>query len=246
MSGTSLRWRRPANLVVVVTCEHASCAVPRELGSLGLPFGVLRSHRGWDEGALPIATAIAEALRAPLFAGAWSRLVADLNRSAEHPYVVPRTVDGRSVPGNRLTPAQRRQRLDEYWHPWRFEAARRITSLSSSAFVLHLSVHTFVQRLRGVTRPNDIGLLHDPDRPREVALCEALKAPLVAAGLSVRRNFPYFGNTDGFTSWLRRVVPPRRYGGIEIECNQRLARTAAGQQRLAAGLVAALRGAMRR
>lgn len=239
-------WRPPATLGVVVTCEHASAAVPRELGDLGLPAAVLRSHRAFDVGALPIAKALAKALQAPLHAGRWSRLVADLNRSSDHPRVVARAVDGRPVPGNLLSRAERQRRIDDCWRPYRDEASRAIVALASRTFVLHLSVHTFVASLHGVERGNDIGLLHDPDRPREVAFCEALKPPLVALGFTVRRNFPYFGSTDGFTSWLRQVVPERRYAGIEIECNQRLSRTAAGQRRLAAGLVAALRGAMGR
>ncbi len=240
MTGRSPFWP-PAGLLVVVTCEHASAAVPGELGDLGLPAAVLRGHRSFDEGALPIAKVLAKALQAPLHAGLWSRLVADLNRSSDHPRVVARAVDGRPVPGNLLSRAERHRRIQDYWQPYRDEASRAIKALASRAFVLHLSVHTFVASLHGVERSNDIGLLHDPDRPREVAFCEALKAPLAAAGLKVRRNFPYFGNTDGFTSWLRQVVPERRYAGIEIECNQRLARSAAGQRRLAKGLVGALR-----
>lgn len=234
-------WRPPKGLGLVITCEHASPLVPRDLGDLGLPRDVLRSHRSFDVGALPIARALARSLHAPLFAGRWSRLVADLNRSADHPHVVARRVDGRPVPGNLLSRAERQQRIDDHWRPYRDDATLAIASHSSWGFVLHLSVHTFVESLHGVERSNDIGLLHDPDRPREVAFCEALKTPLMAAGLSVRRNFPYFGNTDGFTSWLRRVVPPRRYAGIELECNQRLARSAAGQRRLAKALVGALR-----
>lgn len=241
MRGEEPAWEVPKVLRAVVTCEHASSAVPRELEGLGLPPAVLCSHRGWDVGALPIAKALATALQAPLHVGLWSRLVVDLNRSDQHPRVVARAIDGRQIPGNRLSNDQRRRRLDAYWRPWRFEAAREIASLSSSYVVLHLSVHSFVETLHGVERPNDIGLLHDPRRPREVAFCEALKVPLVAAGLKVRRNFPYFGHTDGFTSWLREVIPKRLYLGIEIECNQRLSRTPAGQRRLAKALVGALR-----
>lgn len=239
-------WRSPARLGVVITCEHARPAVPRALGDLGLSRQVLRSHRSFDVGALPIARTLAAALQVPLHAGRWSRLVADLNRSEDNARVIARSVDGRPVPGNRLSRSERRRRLDEYWHPWRFEAVREITAMSSFASVLHLSVHSFVERLGGVERTNDIGLLHDPGRPREVAFCDALKESLVTSGLRVRRNFPYFGTTDGFTAWLRRVVPPRRYAGVEIECNQRLARTAAGQRRLAKALVEALRAVLSR
>lgn len=234
------RWRRPVGLQVVITCEHASAQVPRELGGLGLPPEVLRSHRSFDPGALPIARGLARGLGAPLYEGRWSRLVVDLNRSVDHPRVAARTVDGMPVPGNRLSPAERQQRVDAYWRPFRDQVTMDVSVGVTHGSVVHLSVHSFVERLHGVERTNDIGLLHDPGRPREVAFCEALKAPLVAAGLSVRRNFPYFGTTDGFTSWLRARTPPRFYVGIEIECNQRLSRTAAGQRRLVKALVGAL------
>lgn len=229
---------------VIVTCEHAAASIPPELGTLGLPAAVRRSHRAWDAGALPIARALAKALGAPLHAGQWSRLVADLNRSHDHPFVVPRRVDKQVVPGNRLDDGQRKWRLAKYWSPWRDSAHAAIEAAARRGVVLHLSVHSFTPSLGGVDRPNDIGLLHDPARAREVALCEALKAPLVAAGLSVRRNFPYFGNTDGFTSHLRDALPASRYLGLELECNQRLVVRPAGQRRAAAALIAAFRATL--
>jgi predicted N-formylglutamate amidohydrolase len=234
-------WRAPAALQVVVSCEHASARIPGKLGDLGLPAAVLASHRAFDAGALAVAKAVARALDAPLHAGRWSRLVVDLNRSRNHPRVVPRRVDGRAIRGNALTAAARDQRLDEYWAPWRERAAARILAMLAAGPVLHLSVHSFVERLHGIERRNDIGLLHDPDRPLEVAFCAALKALLVDAGLAVRRNFPYFGNTDGFVQHFRLAQPAAPYLGVEIECNQRLARTADGARRLATALVLATR-----
>lgn len=234
-------WRRPPRLQVVVTCEHASNAVPRDLHGLGLPASVLRSHRGWDPGALPIARSLAKVLAAPLHVGPWSRLVVDLNRSDDHPRVIARRVDGRTVPGNVLSAAARQDRIDWHWRPWRDAVVRDIESAAARGLVLHLSVHSFVEKLGGVERKNDVGLLHDPRRPQELAFCEALRRPLAAAGLVVRRNFPYFGHTDGFTSWLRSRWPANRYLGIEIECNQRLSRTVPGQRRLLRALGDALR-----
>ncbi len=230
----------PHGRQLLVTCEHASPAVPKELADLGLPRAVLRSHRSWDPGALGIAEAIARTFAVPLHRGLWSRLVADLNRSEDHARVVAERVDGRPVPGNQLDAAALAQRLRTYWRPYRQQAETAITAAARSTGVLHLSVHSFTPKLGGVERRNDIGLLCDPQRPLEVAFCDALKKELVARGLSVRRNFPYFGNTDGFTTHLRARLPVRRYLGIEIECNQRLVAKAAGERKVAAVLVAAL------
>lgn len=228
-------------LAVVVTCEHASRAIPAELGDLGLPAGVASSHRAWDPGAAGIAKALAKALDAPLHLGRWSRLVVDLNRSRNHPMVIARRLDGRDLPGNRIDRGARTWRLAKYWSPYRDAATADLLAAAGRGVALHLSVHSFTPALNGKVRPNDIGLLHDPDRSWEVALCDGLKPHLVEAGLSVRRNFPYFGNTDGFTSHMRRVLPANDYVGIEIECNQRLVASRAGERRVAAALVVAMR-----
>ncbi len=37
----------------------------------------------------------------------------------------------------------------------------------------------------------------------------------------VRRNYPYRGNADGFTTYLRKKYPGSKYIGIEIEINQK-------------------------
>lgn len=215
--------------------------MPAPLRDLGLDARVLRSHRGHDAGAAVIACALAAALEVPVYLGKWSRLLVDLNRSADHAGVIATRVDGRLIPANQLTAAARRQRLERYWMPWRRMAEAGIRALAARVPVLHLSMHSFTPRLHGVERRADLGLLHDPHRSREVAFCEALKGPLHDAGLSVRRNFPYFGDTDGFTTHLRSALPAGRYLGIEVECNQREVGTVVGQRRFAQALLSALR-----
>lgn len=226
---------------VVVTCEHASCAVPPALRGLGLPAAVLRQHVGWDPGALPVARAIARACGAPLRAGRWSRLVADLNRSEDHPRVIAARVLGRDVPGNTgLDAASRAARLRRYWRPFRRDCAGLVAAAVARGTCLHLSVHSFVEELHGVERPYDIGLLFHPQRSRERAVVTALQGALRAEGFTVRKNAPYFGHTDGHTQRLRAAHPAGRYLGIEIELNQRLARTVAGQRRFAAAFARAV------
>jgi hypothetical protein len=148
----------PATFHVVVTCEHAAAAIPRKFGDLGLPAAVRASHRAYDAGALGIAKAIAKALQAPLHVGAWSRLVVDLNRSHDQPAVIPRRVDGRPIAGNQVDGLARKQRVLEYWMPYRMAATADIAAASHRGVVLHLSVHSFTPTLRGVVRRNDIGL----------------------------------------------------------------------------------------
>jgi len=58
--------RRGLAVTLVLCCEHARAAVPRRLGTLGLPAAVLQGHRGFDVGALPVARGLARAFDRPL------------------------------------------------------------------------------------------------------------------------------------------------------------------------------------
>ena len=85
---------------VVVSVEHASPRVPAGLDGLGLSARFLASHHGWDPGAAEVGRDLARGIGAPLHLGRWSRLVADLNRSARHPRVIAQTSGYRRIPGN--------------------------------------------------------------------------------------------------------------------------------------------------
>ena len=84
----------------VVSIEHASNAIPPELGTLGLTNEILESHVAWDPGAEYVGRKLASAVRSPIVVGQFSRLVADLNRSPENHESVPSTAFGVAVPGN--------------------------------------------------------------------------------------------------------------------------------------------------
>lgn len=204
----------------VVTCEHAGNRVPGELTRVMAPArAMLRTHRGWDPGALEAAVDFARALGCWLYASDVSRLVIDLNRSLGAPDLLGPPLRG--LPG----PARERI-LARHYRPYRREVERRIATLAARGPVTHLSVHTFTPVRNGVRRDVDVGLLFDPGRPRERALCEAWKSvlELSAPDLRVRPNQPYAGTDDGFTTHLRTRFPDDRYAGIELELNQRFPR----------------------
>lgn len=220
---------------VLVTCEHASNRVPAELDGLGLPAAVLEKHVGWDPGAAFVARGLSQAMRVPLHLGSWSRLVVDLNRSPDHPRAIPRHLSGRRIRVNELDAKGRAARLARYWQPYRSAVERSVrTRIAKAGACLHLSIHSFVERLYGRERRLDFGLLYEPARPRERAFIDGLFPLLEQQGFVVRRNRPYFGNTDAFVTWLRTQHPAEQYLGIEIEMNQRIARTPAGRRRLLA------------
>jgi predicted N-formylglutamate amidohydrolase len=221
-------------LHLLLTCEHASNAVPRTYSVLFPRDGrVLRSHRGFDIGALAVARHLSRALRAPLYAGSVTRLVVDLNRSLGH----------RHLHSEFLADVERAQRLEivERYHAPHWETVEQHVAgrLRRGVWVVHVAVHSFTPALRGEVRNADVGLLYDPSRRREALLCRGWKEILAetAPALRVRFNYPYRGVSDGLTTWLRRRFPAGRYVGVELEMNQRRLQAPADRAALA-GIVA--------
>ena len=77
------------------------------------------------------------------------------------------------------------------------------------------------------TGDTDVGLLYDSRHRGESALCRRWAACLrrLDPGLRVRLNYPYRGDSDGLTTWLRRQHARSRYVGVEFELNQALVGT---------------------
>ena len=215
---------------IVLSCEHARNRVPPRYAPLfSAAKRVLRTHRGYDIGALPLARYLEQRFQAPLFTGSVTRLVVDLNRSIGHPQL-------HSSYLARLDREERREVIERYYRPYReaveAELARRITS---GAPVLHLAVHSFVPVLGGERRNADVGLMYAPKRRAERALALRWQSILseLAPELRVRRNYPYRGVGDGFIPFLRRRFPARDYVGLQLEVNQARLRTRHELRRIA-------------
>jgi len=177
----------------------------------------LRSHRGVDRGALALARVLARACRAPLRAGTTSRLVVDLNRSLHHRGLFSEWT-------RELGAEERESLLDRYYRPYRSAVQADVAAaIAGGDRALHVSVHSFTPVWHGEERRLDVGLLYDPRRRGERALCARWRQVLAerAPGLVVRRNQPYLGRADGLTTALRRRFGPSRYLGVELELNQR-------------------------
>jgi len=201
----------------IVTCEHGGNRIPARYRSLFTGAGaLLASHRGFDPGALQLARELAAALRAPLVSASISRLLVDLNRSIGHPRL-------HWDPVRAMTPSDRELIIDECYRPYRRAVESQVARDAASGRVIHLSSHSFTPVLDGKPRHADIGLLYDPSRDGEVALCAAWKQALhdCVPALRVRRNYPYAGIGDGLTSYLRSRYSAQRYVGIELEVNQK-------------------------
>jgi len=205
--------------LALITCEHGGHRIPKGYA----PYfegatHVLRSHRGWDAGALEMAEFLSHAFRVPLLASTNTRLLVDLNRSEDNPEVFSEFT-------RTLGAMQRQNLLDDYHLPHRASVLRFLRQRTRRvATQVHIASHSFAPVWKGKTRSCDIGLLYDPSRSKEshfvrrwrAALCEQLPA------LRIRLNQPYRGWTDGLATRLREELPSSRYVGIELEINQKL------------------------
>jgi predicted N-formylglutamate amidohydrolase len=211
-------------LNLVVTCEHASSRLPVAYGRLGLPKRIFRSHWAYDIGALRVARRLARKLDCAFFAGRYSRLLIDLNRSETHPRVIPKTTGRLPIRINEsLTNDEREFRLERYWRPHRRAVEVAIAALSEDPdFCVHIAVHSFTPVLNGVRRECDVGILYDPRRTRERLIAARIRSALRDVGATVRLNYPYRGSADGLTRAVRLRLPRARYAGLEIELNQSL------------------------
>lgn len=175
---------------VVLVCDHASNALPAELGTLGLDPDELSRHIAWDPGALPVAQAMSRLLDAPLIASGVSRLVIDCNRAPDAPDLIADISETTTIPGNaHLSAADRVQRIALAHTP--FHAAiddlltRRLAERRETWLV---SVHSFNPTYRGRRRPWQVGILHDDDERLSGPMIAALRS---SADLVVGDNEPY-------------------------------------------------------
>jgi len=204
---------------LLLTCEHAGNRIPREYAALFQNAAeALDSHRGWDPGSLDVGRSLARKFRVPLPAVHWSRLLVESNRSPTNPRIWSEFTAG-------LPEAERDRILDRYWWPHRREVEAAVQeAVEHGHRVIHIGVHSFTDVIDGEVRNADIGLLYDPARPRELALCRRWVEIFreLAPELRVRRNYPYLGRADGLTSWLRRRFADASYAGVELEVSQAL------------------------
>lgn len=214
---------------VVLSCLHGGRRIPRAYAPLFEDARyVLSTHRGYDPGASAITRYFERSLGVRAHRATVSRLLVDLNRSTHHPDLHSARVRG-------LTVAERDRLLAEYYHPHREVTACEIAQhLADGATVIHLSIHTFTPRLRGIPRRGTVGLLYDPGVRAEREFCDAWEASLRATAprLRVRRNYPYRGTADGLPTTFRQRFPAG-YLGIELEVTQRVARRERPRRRLA-------------
>lgn len=177
---------------VLFTCDHASCALPRSLGNLGVAAADLQRHIGWDPGAAAVARGLAARFDAPVVLSRYSRLVIDCNRRPGHETSIPAVSDGSVIPGNLgLTARDAARRAEALFHPYHRAIEEILDGIRRSGRTpAYLAIHSFTPKLNGgAPRPWRVSVLWDRDPRIAAPLMEGLRRQ----GLVVGDNEPYSG-----------------------------------------------------
>jgi predicted N-formylglutamate amidohydrolase len=223
-------------------CDHASNYLPPDFGTLGLRDADMLSHIAWDPGALPVALEIADKLDATLVEAGISRLAIDCNRPLDAPDLIPEISETTLIPGNAaLTEEDRARRIALSWQPFHEKIEALVEErVAAGRETWLVSIHSFTPVYKGVSRPWEIGIIHDHD--------ERLSAPLIAALEATKRftvgvNQPY-SPADRVYFTLERHARSRGLPCAMIEIRNNEIADAAGQAewaKLLAGLFGEIR-----
>ena len=190
------RGAKDARLLVI--CDHASAAIPADLGDLGVAPDMRYAHIAWDIGAAAVTRLLARRLACPAVLSGASRLVVDCNRPLGHPQSMPACSAGVPIPGNRhLDEAEIAARAEAWFTPYHRAVEAEVARLRRNGGVpAVISIHSFTPVMEGFERPWHVGVLWNRD-PR---LAEpALRGLSRRGDLVVGDNQPYSGRTMNYS-----------------------------------------------
>jgi predicted N-formylglutamate amidohydrolase len=217
-----------------LTADHAGRAIPRQLGTLGLPQSELERHIACDIGIAGVTETLAQALYATAVLQAYSRLVIDCNRQPGWASSIPRISELTAIPGNEaLPPAEREARRRAIFLPYHQRIAELLDRrVAAGHRTVLIAMHSFTPVFKGEIRNIDIGVLYNRDARFANLLLDLLRAE---GDLAVGDNAPY-----AITGTSDYTVPvhgeERGLPHVEIEIRQDLIADAAGQAAWAARL----------
>ena len=183
-----------AQTPLLFLCDHASNALPRAHGTLGLAPELFATHIAADIGAAAVTRTLANAFGAGAILGAWSRLLIDLNRGEDDPTLVMKLSDGSLIPGNaRIGADEVRARIAQFHAPYHAAIGGEIAQMRAAGTVpVLVSMHSFTPVWKGTKRPWEIGILWD----RDGRLARPLLTEFAAAGFVTGDNEPYDGELE--------------------------------------------------
>ena len=200
---------------ILLVCDHASRAIPRSLGTLGLDADALSRHIAWDIGAAGLTRRLADRLGAPAVLAGYSRLVIDLNRQPGDPQSILKVSDGVVIRGNlRLSAEEQEARAEAFHWPYHHAVDQAFARLRRTGREpLFFSVHTFTPSLGGEDRFWDLGVLWNRDPRIAVPLVEILRE---REGLHVGDNQPYDGKEIAYTLNLHAGSAGLAHCAVEV------------------------------
>jgi predicted N-formylglutamate amidohydrolase len=208
----------------VITCDHASNFMPAEFGGLGLGAADLLRHIAWDPGALGVSRTMSHLLDAPLIAGGASRLLIDCNRPLSAVDLIAEKSETTTIPGNTgLSPKQRLSRVERFYNPFHEMLDLAISQKTDRGVRPGIiAVHSFNPIYKGVSRPWEIGIIHDDDDEWAFAIVDRLRAK---GKMTVGVNEPY-SPKDRVYFTLERHARSRGLPAVMIEIrNDEIAET---------------------
>jgi predicted N-formylglutamate amidohydrolase len=224
---------------VLLVGDHASNAIPRMLGNLGLDNAALEQHIAYDIGTKKLIHHLSQHLDAPALLAGYSRLVVDLNRSLEDESSMPEVSDNTVIPSNlNMSQEHRNQRIHCFYTPYRAAIDRMLRRFKEKQIVpAFISIHSFTPEMAGFSRPWHAGVLWDKDPRIPVPLMKNLRAH--PEGFNIGDNEPYSGkHLADYT--IDHHAEAAGLPHVSIEIRQDLINTEAGAERWANILADAL------
>ena len=212
------------NSPFVITCEHASNALPPELIATEADRKFLDTHWAWDVGAPRVTKELSAQTQSPAVLATLSRLVCDVNREPEHMNWIRKQALGHffSFNANISEEEQTRRRIN-YYEPYHraVDSMLRIRTNIDKKTLL-VAIHSFTPHFDGEDRWMEMGVVFDECTKEANELYESLRNE----GFNTALNEPYSGA-------LGQMYSPRRHGQkngvpyLEIEMRQDLFSTPA-------------------
>ncbi len=228
---------------IVLTCDHASCTIPRSLHHLGLTPQDVQRHIGWDIGAEPVTRRLSERFDAPAVLSTYSRLVIDCNRRIGSETSIPEVSDGTPIPGNTgISLAEANRRAEALFNPYHSAITQLLDGVRQSGRIpVYVAIHSFTVKLaEGARRPWHFGVLWDQDPRIAVPLIRALRQ---FPGILVGDNEPYSGR-DHFDFSQEFHASSKGLPSALVEIREDLIRDATGAAKYADMLGSALDSAL--
>lgn len=205
--------------ILILSCEHASAYLPDEwqhlFASSLMTSDLNEAFKHFDPYAKELSIYLAQQFNCELVLGEISRLLIDLNKSAEQAHCFPQKMI------EKLSDKDKNTLLERFYYPFRHQFEGLLeTHIQNNQQVLHLSIHTFNPVEKGKMHNAAIGLLYDPQRHAEKEVARIFHEILIKrTPYKIRLNYPRTGKTDNHTSHIRKHLDESCYLGIELECN---------------------------